>query len=96
MRLCSSIFAIFFLSTLLNGPFLIAQTAGVHETLPEFFKENEEHDHNHTDHDHSDHDHSHDHDHGNDLSFVQNKGQWETPVQFRASLGGLNLSLIHI
>jgi len=36
------------------------------------------------------HNHHHDHDHGNDLSFVKNNGQWESPVQYRASLGGLN------
>ena len=90
MRLCSSIFVVLFLSFLINGSFLTAQTAGVHETLPETFKETDHHDHDH-DHDtHAGHDHSHDHDHGNDLSFVQNKGQWESPVQFRASLGGLN------
>lgn len=60
------------------------------------------HDHNHDhDHDHSDHTTgkpdlaaaaaaNHNHDHSNDLSFVKNKGQWESPVLYKASLGGLN------
>ena len=63
---------------------LNAQTSETLAALPGLHHEN----HNHENHD--DHTHHHDHDHGNDLSFVKNKGQWQTAVQYRASLGGLN------
>ncbi|MEM9819478.1 MAG: gliding motility-associated C-terminal domain-containing protein [Bacteroidota bacterium] len=34
--------------------------------------------------------HGHNHDHGNDLAFVENDGQWNEKVAFKAPLGGLN------
>ena len=86
MRLCTLIIAIFLLSTNLSTISLVAQTSQKGVALPELLQNNLSDDHNHN---HS-HDHHHDHDHGNDLSFVKNNGQWENPVRYRASLGGLN------
>lgn len=34
--------------------------------------------------------HHHNHNHDNDLSFIQNKGQWGDDFEYKASLGGLN------
>ena len=84
MRLCSIIYVILLLSTSLLSTSLNAQTIETASALPGPYQENQEplHDHNH--------DHNHDHDHGNDLSFIKNNGQWESQVQYRASLGGLN------
>ncbi len=78
MRLCAIIISFLLLSNTLFVTSLNAQTSETLAALPGLHQENHHHDHHH------------DHDHGNDLSFVKNKGQWESPVQYRASLGGLN------
>ncbi len=83
MRLCSIKILIFLLSTSLFVSTLFAQTSELTTSLPGIIQK--DHDHAHQ------HDHNHDHDHDNDLSFIKNNGQWESPVQYRASLGGLNV-----
>ncbi len=82
MRLCI-IYLVSFLSINLLTGILTAQTSEKALALPGLLQNNSAEAEAH-------HDHHHDHDHGNDLSFVQNKGQWESAVQYRASLGGLN------